>query len=110
MHELFGQVFSIAKKHPPVEGCTISKSVNQRENAIFYFSLAENTDISAEIFPYHKFIYVLEGSVTICQQLLKTGDSILTPCQLPRPIKGPGLAKGPIPLYLSVVCSSCIWS
>lgn len=44
MNELFGQVFSIAKKHPPVEGCTISKSVNQRENAIFYFSLAENTD------------------------------------------------------------------
>lgn len=31
-------------------------------------------------------------------------------CQLPRPIKGPGLAKGPIPLYLSVVCSSCTWS
>lgn len=30
--------------------------------------------------------------------------------QLPRPIKGTGLAKGPIPLYLSVVCSSCIWS
>lgn len=83
MNELFGQVFSIAKKHPPVEGCTISKSVNQGENAIFYFSLAENTDISAEIFPYHKFIYVLEGSVTICQQLLKTGDSILTPCEIP---------------------------
>lgn len=31
-------------------------------------------------------------------------------CQLPRPIKGSGLAKGPIPLYLSVVCSSYIWS
>ena len=31
-------------------------------------------------------------------------------CQLPRPIKGTGLAKGPIPLYLSVVCSSCTWS
>lgn len=49
MNELFGQVFSIAKKHPPVEGCTISKSVNQRENAIFYFSLAENTDISRNL-------------------------------------------------------------
>lgn len=30
--------------------------------------------------------------------------------QLPQPIKGTGLAKGLIPLYLSVVCSSCTWS
>lgn len=30
--------------------------------------------------------------------------------QLPRPIKGPGLAKGLIPLYLSEVCSSRTWS
>ena len=30
--------------------------------------------------------------------------------QLPRPIKGTGLAKGLNPLYLSEVCSSCIWS
>lgn len=37
-------------------------------------------------------------------------DVLDTVSQLPRPIKGPGLAKGPIPLYLSVVCSSCIWS
>ena len=31
-------------------------------------------------------------------------------CQLPRPIKGTGLAKGLIPLYLSEVCNSCTWS
>ena len=30
--------------------------------------------------------------------------------QLPRPIKGTGLAKGLIPLYLSEVCNSCTWS
>lgn len=30
--------------------------------------------------------------------------------QLPRPIKGTGLAKDLNPLYLSEVCNSCTWS
>ena len=59
MKEKIGEVFSIAKDNAPVTGCTISKAVQGGENSIIYFSLARNTDISAEIFPYHK----LSGAV-----------------------------------------------
>ena len=51
MEEKAGEVFSIAKDNMPVPGCTISKEVHGGENGIIYFSLAKNTDISAEIFP-----------------------------------------------------------
>ena len=51
MKEKFGEIFSIAKDNAPVTGCTISKEVHGGENSIIYFSLARNTDISAEIFP-----------------------------------------------------------
>ena len=51
MKEKVGEVFSIAKDNAPVPGCTISKEVHSGENYITYFSLARNTDISAEIYP-----------------------------------------------------------
>ena len=56
MKEKVGEVFSIAKENSPVPGCTISKEVHSGENYITYFSLARNTDISAEIYPYHKLL------------------------------------------------------
>ena len=56
MKEKVGEVFSIAKDNPPITGCTISKSVYNGINDITYFSLAKNTDISAEIYPYHKLL------------------------------------------------------
>ena len=56
MEEKAGEVFSIAKDNMPVPGCIISKEVHGGENGIIYFSLAKNTDISAEIFPYHKLL------------------------------------------------------
>ena len=49
MKEKVGEVFSIAADNPPVPGCTISKPVYNGGNDIIYFSLASNTDISAEI-------------------------------------------------------------
>ena len=52
MKEKVGEVFSIAKDNPPITGCTISKSVYNGINDITYFSLAKNTDISAEIYPF----------------------------------------------------------
>ena len=48
MKEKVGEVFSIAKDNSPVTGCTISKEVHGGENSVIYFSLAQNTDISAE--------------------------------------------------------------
>ena len=55
MKEKTGAVFSIAKDNQPVAGCTISKEVYASgQDYISYFSLAKGTDISAEIYDYHK--------------------------------------------------------
>lgn len=68
MEEKAGEVFSIAKDNMPVPGCTISKEVHGGENGIIYFSLAKNTDISAEIFPYHKLLIVAEEAWRFTEQ------------------------------------------
>ena len=65
MKEKVGEVFSIAKENQPIPGCTISKEVHSGENNIIYFSLARNTDISAEIYPYHKLLIVADGSMEV---------------------------------------------
>ena len=88
MKEKTGEVFSIAKDNAPVPGCTISKEIYGGENALTYFSLAKNTDISAEIFPSYKMLIVADGSVVVYGndgfwQKLKSGDSILTLADTP---------------------------
>ena len=88
MKEKTGEVFSIAKDNQPVPGCTISKEVHGGKNYIAYFSLAENTDISAEIYPYHKMLIVADGSMEVygsngSAKILRTGDSILTLTDIP---------------------------
>ena len=88
MKEKTGEVFSIAKDNVPVPGCTISKEIYGGENAMTYFSLAKNTDISAEIFPSYKMLIVADGSVVVYGndgfwQKLKSGDSILTLADTP---------------------------
>ena len=83
MNEKIGAVFSIAEDNQPVPGCTISKAVHSGNNDIIYFSLAKNTDISAEIYPYHKLLIMADGSMDVygadgfCKKL-HIGDSILT--------------------------------
>lgn len=88
MKEKTGKVFSIAKDNAPVPGCTISKEIYGGENALTYFSLAKNTDISAEIFPSYKMLIVADGSVVVYGndgfwQKLRSGDSILTLADTP---------------------------
>lgn len=83
MKEKVGEVFSIAKSNQPVPGCTISKAVHSGMNDIIYFSLAKNTDISAEIYPYYKLLIVADGSIEVYgaeafSKTLRTGDSIIT--------------------------------
>lgn len=60
-----GEVFSMAKDNQPVPGCTVSKSIYHGENDIVCFSLAENTDISAEMYPYYKLLLVAEGTMEV---------------------------------------------
>lgn len=81
--EQVGKVYSITEKNKPVSGCTISKEISPGKNAITYFSMAEGTDISAEIYPYHKLIFVDSGKIELYGKdiksvVLETGDAVLT--------------------------------
>ena len=83
MREKVGAVFSIAKENAPVPGCTVSKELSGGENYISVFSLAKDTDISAEIYPYHKLLIISDGDLTVYrtdgdQKLLSAGESIVT--------------------------------
>ena len=89
MKEKVGQVFSIAEENAPVPGCTISKEIaSAGENTITCFSLAPQTDISAEIFPYYKFLIVEWGTAEIYTgngevRQLKEGECLITPTDIP---------------------------
>lgn len=88
MREKVGKVFSIAADNAPVSGCTISKSVHDGENDVIYFSLAKNTDISAEIFPYHKLLIIADGGMEVYGKdgfvrKLTTGECMITPTDTP---------------------------
>lgn len=83
MKEKIGEIFSIAIDNLPIPGCTVSKKISDGENSITYFSLAKNTDISAEIYPYHRLILVVCGSIAVYSGkdniAVNTGECILTP-------------------------------
>ena len=88
MKEQVGKVFSIAKDNKALEGCTISKEVHGGDNYIAYFSMAEDTDISAELFPYYKLLIVAEGELEVYgfsekTKILKVGECIVTPIEIP---------------------------
>lgn len=104
MKEKVGEVFSIAKNNQPVPGCTISKEVHSGENYITYFSLAKNTDISAEIYPYHKLLIVADGSMEVYgadgfQKKLDNGDSIITYTDTPMGMRS---SKGAVYTEISI--------
>lgn len=86
MKEKIGQVFSIAAENAPVSGCTISKQIAEKP-AVTYFSLAKGTDISAEIYGYHKLILVCSGSIEVYFEktvlALEEGAGILTQTDIP---------------------------
>lgn len=84
-----GRVFSIAKENTPVPGCTISKSVyTGEENYLIYFSLAEDTSISAETYQNPKLLIVNGGSMTVftadgTELKMREGDVTVTPVDMP---------------------------
>lgn len=66
MNEKIGQVFSIAAENDPIPGCTVSKEVASTDgNTVTYFSLSEQTDISAEIYTCYKFLIVVRGTLEV---------------------------------------------
>ena len=92
MNEKTGEVFSIAKDNQPVPGCTISKAVYSGINDIIYFSLAKNTDISAEIYPYYKLLAVADGNMEVYgtdgfSKKIEKEESIVTLTDVPMGIR-----------------------
>ena len=88
MKEKTGAVFSIAEDNQPVAGCTTSKEVYASgQDYISYFSLAQDTDISAEIYGYHKLLILHEGSMEVYTDkqvwALNEGKAFLTPMEIP---------------------------
>lgn len=85
MKEKTGQVFSIAQDNLPVPGCTVSREIS---DGIIYFSMAPNTDISAEMYPTHKLLMVADGSMTVytpgvSETALTAGDAWITEPEIP---------------------------
>ncbi len=88
MKQKVGEVFSISGEHAPVPGCTVSEMICDGENAVTVFSLAAGTDISAEMYSYHKLIYVQEGRLEVYGAegvlgSLEAGDMMLAPVGTP---------------------------
>ena len=83
---------------------TVYGSTESGENYITYFSLARNTDISAEIYPYHKLLIVADGSLEVYgtdsyHRRLSNGEAVLTPTDTP---VGMRTAEGTIYTEISI--------
>lgn len=83
-----GVIFSITRDNAPVEGCTISRSVYEANNfGITYFSMAHDTDISPEIFPFRKIILTISGRLAVNMSghelTLNEGECAVIPANMP---------------------------
>lgn len=90
MKEKIGAVYSIAGDNRPIPGCTVSKETySQGDDYISHFSMAADTDISAEIYGYHKILIVADGELTVYapglnkEWTLHPSDMIVTPLKTP---------------------------
>ena len=93
MKEKTGQIFSIAEDNPSAAGCTVSKSIYSRNGYdLTYFSLAEDTDISAETYEYPKICIVNSGEMEAYTSdnevwKLSKDESIVLPMNKPAGIR-----------------------
>lgn len=89
MNEKTGTVFSIACENQPIPSCTASKAICTGDaSSIVYFSLAPHTDISQEVYDYHKLIIVVDGTLIAHANggsawACEAGDAMLTPTDVP---------------------------
>lgn len=94
MKERTGLVFSIASENRPVRGCTVSRKIwSAGGEYICCFSLAESTDISPELYDYHKLLIAADGELKVRIPALEisanmhAGDCLFTPVGTPVGIK-----------------------
>lgn len=83
-----GCIFSLAEKNAPIPGCTVSEAVCGGETGAVCFSLAEGTDISAEIYFSQKLLINAGGTLEVFSpggltQTLRALDAIATPADVP---------------------------
>lgn len=83
-----GKVSDLIKDNPVAKGCTISNQLfNDGEIVVTVFSLAANTSISAASYGSYHLLTVEKGKLSILladqQQELKSGESLLTPKDIP---------------------------
>lgn len=88
MKEKSGIIFSIAKDNIAIPGCTVSKEIyKENGNNITYYSLADGTDISAEIYSYNKLVLMAEGKIEVFTKKtsweLKQNECFVTPIDVP---------------------------
>ena len=87
MKEKIGVVFNISEDNQPVPGCTLSECIHDGVCGLTYFSLAADTDISAEIYSSHKLIYVASGGIEITggtvKEKVSAGEAIILPVDVP---------------------------
>lgn len=88
-----GKVINLAAENRAVPGCTISNPIYHKNGAgISIFSLASDTDISAESYGYHKIWSVYEGELEVFRAdgwktILSAGQSMITPLDEPTGIR-----------------------
>lgn len=81
-----GRVFRFSDTNPTVAGCTISEQLKAAgDTSVFVFSLAKDTDISAERYDYHKLLLVDAGEMDIYttggkRWHVEVGDAFVTEC------------------------------
>ena len=87
MNEIAGHVFDIAAENSPVAGCTVSRPVWEAAgNGLSYFSLGAGTDISAELYGYHRLEFVVAGEAQLTGAVPATvgvGQAVVTPTNAP---------------------------
>lgn len=87
MNETSGHTFNIAADNPPVAGCTVSHPVWEASgNGLSYFSLGAGTDISAELYGYHRLELVVAGEAQITGAMpadVAAGQAVVTPTNVP---------------------------
>lgn len=87
MNEITGHVFDIATENSPVAGCTVSRPVWEATgNGLSYFSLGAGTDISAELYDYHRLEFVVAGEAQLTGAVPATvgvGQAVVTPTNAP---------------------------
>ncbi len=76
MKEQTGRVIPIHNEYKPIEGCTVSKQIDED---IYMYSLSKGTNISAETYPYYKMIIVHDGQIQTGHQTIKKNEYIITP-------------------------------